>query len=499
MEPFYPTSRKKCPEVTPLCENFLSDRILAMPIPKNRLHWTIFLVILVSLPLLVILLTRKNVTLVINGQTQKVVTYSLTTRGLLRSGAIALSEADAISPPLNAWLGRGDTITIDKAAQVQIHVDEEVFSLFTPQRIPIVILAEAGVNLNPADEIIADGLLVAIDKPLASAQKYSLLIRRATSIELFDGGQSHSFTSTASTLGGALWEQGITLYQRDQLEPSFDTPLQGGVIQVQLERSRELSIQLQGKTIQTRSVKTRVGEVLSESGVALQGSDYSLPPESDAVPEDGKIQVIRLREEVLLEQEPLPFGVSQQGVADLAIDSTQLVQAGEYGLNAQRVRVIYEARPGTEGWVEVSRNVEDEWVARQPQDRIIGYGTKIEFKTASTADGPIEYWRAVEAFATSYSPCRLGIDDYCNSTTASGQQLQKGMIGVVRGWYNYMVGQRVYIPGYGFATIEDIGAGVSGRHWVDLGYSDEEWVQWSQTVTVYFLAPVPANVLWILE
>ena len=65
MEPFYPTSRKKCPEVTPLCENFLSDRILAMPIPKNRLHWTIFLVILVSLPTLVILLTRKNITLVI--------------------------------------------------------------------------------------------------------------------------------------------------------------------------------------------------------------------------------------------------------------------------------------------------------------------------------------------------------------------------------------------------------------------------------------------------
>jgi len=470
-----------------------------MAIPKNRLQLTIFLVILIGLPTLVFLSTRKKITLVINGREQEVVTHAMLTRGVLRAGAIPLSEADAISPGLNALLRRGDSITIDQAAQVQIHVDGEMLSLLTPQRIPIIILAEAGVSLSPADAIIADGLPVAIDQPLPSARKYSLQIRRATHIDLVEGGQEHSFTSTASTLGQALWEQGIALYQRDQLKPPLDTTLQGGEIQVQLVRSRELTIQLQGNSIMTRSVKSKVGEVLSESSIALQGSDYSLPPERDAIPENGHIQIIRLREEVLLEQEPLPFGVSQQGVADLAIDNTTVVQAGEYGLKAQRVRVIYEARPGTEGWNEISREVEDEWVARQPQDRVIGYGTKIEVKTTSTADGPIEYWRAVDAFATSYSPCRLGIDGYCNSTTASGKQLQKGMIGVVRGWYNYMVGQRVYIPGYGFATIEDIGAGVSGRHWVDLGYTDEDWVQWSQTVTVYFLTPVPANVLWGLD
>ena len=114
------------------------------------------------------------------------------------------------------------------------------------------------------------------------------------------------------------------------------------------------------------------------------------------------------------------------------------------------------------------------------------------------ADGPIEYYRAVEAYATSYSPCRLGVD-YCSSRTASGATLQKGVIGVIRSWYNVMRGQPVYIPGYGFATIEDIGAGFSDRHWVDLGYTDEDWVSWSRYVTVYFLTPVPANIMWILE
>lgn len=464
-------------------------------------HWRLIalsLVILV-LPVLVFLLTRKEIPVIINGQAQEIVTHSLTTRGVLRANDISLSEMDAISPSLNSWLRRSESITIERAAQVQVHIDGEIHSLITPQRIPIVILAEAGIALDPADVILADGIPIALDQPLYPSQTHSLQIRRSTPIELVDSAQTLNFSSTANTLGEALWEQGITLYSSDHLEPPSNTPLQGITVQAHLIRSKPISIQLQGETIRTRSIKPRVGEALTDTGVALQGSDYSLPPEHAEVPENGEIQVIRVREVVLLEQEPLPFGVSQQALPEVDIDSTQIVQPGEYGLTAQRVRVVYEARPEIEGWSEVSREVEDEWVAREPQDRLIGYGTKITVNTTSTADGPIEYWRAVSAFATSYSPCRLGIEGYCNSTTASGKTLQKGMIGVVRGWYNYMAGQRVYIPGYGFATIEDIGAGVSGRHWVDLGYSDEDWVSWSGTVTVYFLTPVPANVLWILD
>jgi 3D (Asp-Asp-Asp) domain-containing protein len=62
-----------------------------------------------------------------------------------------------------------------------------------------------------------------------------------------------------------------------------------------------------------------------------------------------------------------------------------------------------------------------------------------------------------------------------------------------------MRGAAVYIPGYGFATVEDIGAGFSDRHWIDLGYSDEDWVSWSGYVTVYFLTPIPSNIMYVLE
>jgi 3D (Asp-Asp-Asp) domain-containing protein len=62
-----------------------------------------------------------------------------------------------------------------------------------------------------------------------------------------------------------------------------------------------------------------------------------------------------------------------------------------------------------------------------------------------------------------------------------------------------MQGQPVYIPGYGHATVEDVGGGIPGRFWIDLGYSDNDYEAWGDWVTVYFLTPVPQNVVYILE
>ncbi len=65
--------------------------------------------------------------------------------------------------------------------------------------------------------------------------------------------------------------------------------------------------------------------------------------------------------------------------------------------------------------------------------------------------------------------------------------MQRGVIAVIRSWYYEMKGQAVYIPGYGYATIEDVGGGIPGKDWIDLGYSDTDYQPWHQWVTMYFL------------
>ncbi len=152
-------------------------------------------------------------------------------------------------------------------------------------------------------------------------------------------------------------------------------------------------------------------------------------------------------------------------------------------------------RVRTEDGKEVSRQTEAQWVARQPQNQVLGFGTKVVVHTDVVDGKTISYWRKITAYATAYSACDAGA---CGRATASGMPVSRGVIAVIPSWYYAMKGQQVYIPGYGQATIADIGGGIAGTNWVDLGFSESDYTSWHSNVDVYFLTPVPANILWQL-
>jgi 3D (Asp-Asp-Asp) domain-containing protein len=251
---------------------------------------------------------------------------------------------------------------------------------------------------------------------------------------------------------------------------------------VELIRAKPLTVHLADESVTIRTTAGTVGVALAGAGLALQGLDYSKPSENEPLPENDQIQVIRVEEEILLKQEQIPFSSEYQAANDLELDQLQILSGGEFGLSAQRLRITYEN--GT----EISRELEKEWIIKEPEPRIVGYGTQINIQTADTPDGQITYWRKITAWATSYNPSCPG----CDNWTSSGTVLRKGTIAVTLDWYRYMKFAKVYIPGYGFGRIEDVGGGVPWSvNWVDLGYKKDEYVPWSENVTVYFLAPAP--------
>jgi uncharacterized protein YabE (DUF348 family) len=436
---------------------------------------------------------HKTVAIVIDDQIIPVAFWGFKVSDALVAAGIPVYEGDEVTPPIDNPIHESDTILIKRAFWVVIYADGEPQTLWTTENVPVKLLRTAGVELGPGDELWSNGVLIDVDKPLEGSAAQSLQVRRSTLVTWEEGGKTYTVRSTATTLGEALWDAGVRLYSSDRLTPPPDTPLGNGEIEATLERSQEIFIQTKDKVIRDRVLAKTSGGALAAAGMPLQGLNYSIPGEDEPIPPDGVIQVVQVREEIILEQEPLPFGYETTPSSEVDLDTQRIVQVGEYGILARRVRVVYEDDQ------EISRAVEDEWTAKQPKPRIVGYGTKITIQTANTPDGPIEYYRAVQAYATSYSPCRIGTAGTCSSRTASGAELKKGVIGVIRSWYNYMKGASVYIPGYGFAIIADVGGGFSDRNWVDLGYSDGDWVGWSSYVTVYFLTPVPGNILYILN
>jgi resuscitation-promoting factor RpfB len=369
---------------------------------------------------------------------------------------------------------------------VTIIDNDNVTTLQTEERVPAAIFAQAGITVDALDRVLFNGVTVQPDQALPKADSVTLQIRRHVEVILSAPQGQIKLVTSAFTIGEALAEKPYQLHAEDKVDPPLDSPIENGMT-ITITTSHTLTISADWKSVTIQSSARTVGEALAEAGIPLLGLDQAVPSENEALPSDGNIKVVRVSEAVTLIQKPIPFESESVASADVPLDQTQILSPGENGLTVQRVRVRYEDGQ------EVSRVTESETMVRAPKTRKLAYGTKVEITTATVDGVQIQYWRAVQMYATSYSPCNIGTST-CGSTTASGKQLQKGMVALRTDLYFALKGQPLYIPGYGFATVEDACGGCVGKPWIDLGFTDADYVPWHSTVTVYFLAPAPSNI-----
>ncbi len=439
--------------------------------------------------------TARSIELIVDGRSITVHTHARSVDGLLREQGIAIGISDYSDPPAGSRFAasgdRTEVLEVRHARPVLLEIDQKADWFFTATTEAHNILSEAGFSIFPGDELIVDGLPHAIAATASRTAPARLAIRSAYTVELEANGDSRILRSSAPTLGEALWEHGIVLYAGDRLVPGPETPLREGM-HAHLVRSLPVRIVTAEMELRTRTSADTVGGALRQAGLTLQGFDYAIPAEDTPLPPKGHIRVIRVQERVEVDMQPLAFDTLYQPLPEVEIDNQQILEAGSYGVKANRVRVRLEDGE------EVSRIGQGDWVAKEPTDQIVGYGTEIVIRSLDTADGTVQYWRAVEMYATSYSPSRAGIpeDHPWFGITASGKPAGKGLVAIDRSLIPF--GTLMYVPGYGYAEAADTGGGVKGR-WIDLGYDDDNYVPWHQYLTVYFLTPVPPpdNIVWI--
>jgi len=438
------------------------------------------------------LATGKTIQVIEDGKMIEYNTHALTVEGALRSSGISLKPGDVTHPGRYHILLINTSITVDHTRPVTILSPEHEASITfeSAERKPQSLLRQAGVNWKSADRILWNGLDFPADQDLPAASSYTLQVLPGRILTIQDQGKTIQIDSTASTVGSALWQAGIVLSESDRVSVSMESPVDGAG-EVRITRSVPIAIKTFSGEIPSRTSADTVGKALAEAGISLQGQDYSIPAEDQPLPADGILQVVRVTEQVELEQTAIPYESEYVENPELELDQRAVLEAGQYGIEVTRVRIRFE------DGLETARQTESQWTAANPRPEKIGYGTKIVIRTLDTPGGPLEYWRAVPVYATSYSPCRSGTTK-CYSGTASGRPVARGVIGVTRQWYNLLANQPVYVPGYGAAVIGDVGGGVSGEYWIDLGFTDDDFETWHQNTTLYFLTPVPAAVPWIL-
>lgn len=362
------------------------------------------------------------------------------------------------------------------ASRVTLMVDGQPRAAASSDLVPAHLLANAGIAFSPADRVLANGVPVPFDETLQLQARIVLQLRRAVNVTLVGPNGQIVVTTAAFTVGEALQEAGVNLFMSDRVEPGVETvPAEG--MTVTITPAREVVIQAAGQSARVRSSAIRVGDVLAEAGIPLMGLDTATPSENEPIPADGQIRIVRVTESLASAYKVIPYATELIVTAELQPPAQDVLDPGEVGISASRTRIRYE------DGVEIAHTVESETVIRLPRTRV----------------ARSSFWAAKEMYATSYSPCNSGADK-CYYGTSLGVPVAHGVVGMIREWYLALKGAQVYIPGYGYAIVADVGGGFpDGRAWIDLGYSDSDYVGWSQWVTVYFLPPAPPEVPWFLK
>lgn len=458
-------------------------------------------------------LTAHSVVVTVDGIGETVKTHRHTVEDLVRDLGLTLQPQDRVEPALETRLSSQIVLNVERARVFRILADGREMLVSSWGASAAAVLADAGMTIDANDRVVIGDRQVKPDEPLpepvvtlaprtyargygwerVASAPLQLQVHRAVPITVDDGNLPFSIRTTAATVGEALREAEITVYLGDRIQPSLGSQVSAG-LRVFIERSIPLALRADSRLIKTRTRAKTVGGALTELKIGVAGADLVTPALTETLTPDMEIAITRVREDVAISDEIIPFDTAFEPDPNLAIDSQQVVNPGAPGITRQRFRVRYE------NGQQVMRELQDTWVAQEATQRLIAYGQLIEPKTFTAADGSqVTYWRKFRAYASSYSAATAGVPKSSPTygRTFTGEVMRNGIVAVDP--RVIPMGAKIYVPGYGFGDALDRGSAVIGRH-IDLGYADDELVFWARWVDVYLLWPPPSTyqITWVL-
>lgn len=446
-----------------------------------------------------------SVTISVDGVADKLRTRRSHAAALLSDVGLTLSDHDSVSAALDSRVQNGATFVIDRARTVRILADGR--DLIQPTNAQTVgdALRDAGFAVDPYDRALVDGVEVSVDAalpataltmlPITYDRGYAwqslvestpqIRLRRAIPMTIDDGTVPYIIRTTAPTVGEALRQAEVTIFLGDRVEPSLGSAVTAG-LQVFIGRSTPVAVDLGDKRTRTRVQAKTVGDALSSMGVVLAGLDEVKPPLETELYPNVEIQITRVMEDIEVTEEIEPFETVYRGDPNLDIDVQQTLEPGAEGITRQRYRVRYENGD------EVSRTLEDTWLAQNPAQRVIAYGQRITPQTAVIDGHSITYWRKIRMLATSYTAESAG-----GTRTYTGDALRPGIVAVDPRLVPLR--SQVFVPGYGIGDALDTGGGIISRR-IDLAYDNSNYKSVLGWTDVYLLWPPPAasDITWVV-
>lgn len=357
-------------------------------------------------------------------------------------------------------------------------------ALFTDE-----ILAQAGISLSTADEVVrvdCDGAV-------------SLTVLRAFDVKVYYRGQCFTAKCVNKTVAEAIAAAGITLTGAEEVTPELNSVVTPTTV-IEITADSVVELTADGETRMLATKAKTVADFLKEQGIEVFEDDILSADEDSEIYDGLKLTLKRVeyKNEVRTEVVDYDFITEETNEMYLGVTSVEC-----YGVEGEK-EVTYRCK-FVDGEM-VGEEVIGEEITRQPVDRLELVGTYVEpeydepdyssgYECAEEEPGifmdmngnEVEYKSVLTGSATAYYAAE-------GAYTATGVPVYKGGVAVNPDIIPY--GTRLYIVSsegsyvYGYATAVDTGGALmSGEALVDVFYPTyDECVSWGRrNVTVYIL------------
>ena len=296
-------------------------------------------------------------------------------------------------------------------------------------------------------------------------------------VVIYDNGVKTTCRTMKNTFAKVLDQNDIDVAACDYVSIPLETSLQRTKLnEIYIKRAVPVYITADGSKTEVMTYRDTVGELIKDGSIKLGTLDrLEGAALEDKVNENMSINVVRVNESVVSEEEEIPYDVQRQANKSLDKGTERVVQHGQEGVLEKKYKVV------TENGTEVSRELLSEAIIKNPVAMVMEYGTILNYRTAR--GDTVRYSKVMDMKATAYTASFKDTGKHPGhplfGITATGARVKKGIIAVDP--KVIPLGTRVYVefvgktPDYGYAVAADVGGAIKGNK-IDLYYDSQDYV-----------------------